>query len=394
MATYQDKLLRIIQKITERTGLINIVPGTKAYDIAQAVASELMEIEKKIEDDNKKNSIAFAEGEDLNKIGEEFFGVTRRRSVSLPISDSMGAIKFYVRSGTFGNINNGENILVPEGTIIESTINGVLVKLRTTYDTILENNISEKYFSAELISGSIDSIPSNSLTKHNFINYANNLSNLLLVTNPISITVFTPEESDNNYRYRIKEAQKAFVKTNIAGIHDLVTGYPGVSYAIIDPSSNGGGTFSVYIQGTTPITTDELIQDIEILLSENIGPWIQYDVVKPNYLGLQMEIKIITKDPTKYNSDEGFIENIKEIISIYVNNFFGKEIYLLEILKEIENLSDDILDVEFVSLKLYNGIGRTRSYTELETENPKIYLSDIEKLIIEPISNPITVQVE
>ena len=394
MATYQDKITRIIEKITQRTGLINIIPGTKAYDISQAVATEIMMIESKLEEDQRKNSIAYGDGENLNNIGEDFFSTSRRKAISIPISESMQSIKFYVRNGTFGNINNGENIFVPEGVILEGDINGSLVRLRTTSDIILENNLSEKYISAELISGQVDSIQSNKITRHNFTNYANSLSNLLLVTNTNSLTVFIPEESDNNYRYRIKESQKAFVKTNIAGIHDLVSGYPGVSNVIIDPSSNGGGTFSVYVQGTSPITTDELIEDIEVLLSENIGPWVQYDVVKPNYIGIQMEIKVKTKNPLLYVADEGFIENIKETISFYINNFFGTVIYLLEALKEVEGISSDILNVEFVSLKVYNGVGQSRSYIDMNIDNPKLYISDIEKLIIEPLVNSIIVQVE
>lgn len=397
MATYQDKIDRIVGSLTERTSLMNIVPGSMAGQLVQSVAYEQMNLEKILEDDAMANSLLSATGSKLDTIGNSFFGIARRPSISTAVTDSMKALKFYVKTGTFGDINNNLPIIVPQGTIIEGTINSLTIRLRLTSDVTLVATDSEKYISAELVQGPNDILPSGTINRHYHKNYARALNSALLITNSSLIATGRPEETDNNYRYRLANSLSAFTRTNTDGIKETVNSIPGVSYSEVDQSSNGGGTFAIYVQGVSPITSDELILDVEFALSNQIPPWVMYNISKMNYVGLQMTLNLNVRNPSFYVGNTSFITGVQDAVATYINNFSYKQFEVHSILDVIKNYNNDITDVTFSFINKFTGVGLSRSYTTIDftvDEAPIIFLTSIEKLVVEPVQNAITVLVQ
>lgn len=381
-------------------GLKNLVPGSKAYQIAESMAYELMMQEADQEEYGKSNSIAISTGSDLDRIGEDFFRVSRLDSIRTYTSSRMKAIKFYVDSGlTFGSINydssTGTNvpmdITIPEGTTISGTRNGATYRFRVTADTVLSSDDSEAYVPTEIIQGSLSTIPSNTLKTHSFTNYTQNLNRLLKVTNPVPISTGREKEEDEDFRYRIPNALKVFVKTNTPSIYELLTNLPEVSNVYIDEAANGGGTFTVYVQGITPVTEDRLLEDVQSLVSDTISPWvISYNITKPNYIGLYMSINITVRESVSAS----FAESIKNSIDTFINNFYGEKFYVNSILSLVNSLSSKVLTSSFNYVRVYTGDEDSRRYTEInfeETPNPVLYINSKEKLIVEQVSNSISV---
>lgn len=381
-------------------GLKNLVPGSKAYQIAESMAYELMMQEADQEEYGKSNSIAISTGSDLDRIGEDFFRVSRLDSIRTYTSSRMKAIKFYVDSGlTFGSINydssTGTNvpmdITIPEGTTISGTRNGATYRFRVTADTVLSSDDSEAYVPTEIIQGSLSTIPSNTLKTHSFTNYTQNLNRLLKVTNPVPISTGREKEEDEDFRYRIPNALKVFVKTNTPSIYELLTNLPEVSNVYIDEAANGGGTFTVYVQGITPVTEDSLLEDVQSLISDTISPWvISYNITKPNYIGLYMSINITVRESVSAS----FAESIKNSIDTFINNFYGEKFYVNSILSLVNSLSSKVLTSSFNYVRVYTGDEDSRRYTEInfeETPNPVLYINSKEKLIVEQVSNSISV---
>ena len=151
------------------------------YQLAQSVAYENFLLETKIEEKTKDSSIMYATGSALDDIGEGFFGIERLKSKRHFISESMRALKVYVSGGrTFGNINNNEDIILPEGTLITGFVGQIQVKFRTSKTITLPYNYTEAYLSADLVQGPDDTIPTNILTNHGFIGYADYINKSLL----------------------------------------------------------------------------------------------------------------------------------------------------------------------------------------------------------------------
>lgn len=400
MATYRDKLERIIRTVEQKTALSNLVPGTKAYQIAEAHAYEQMLQEAAMDSWSEKNSIVSATGRDLDEIGKEFFKVQRLKGIAPYISSSMKALKFYVEGGlTFGDINStqisgasvAQDISIPEGTLISGSKSGTSYQFRVTEDTVLSKNSSEAYVNAQLIQGPLDQIPSGILKLHSFEGYSQNVNKLLKVTNPVPINSGREEESDSNFRYRISNSLRSFPKTTAIAIHQIVSSMPGVSNAFIDSAANGGGTFTVYVQGTTPVTGDEIIEDVEMALMQIVSPWqINYNVVKPNYLGISCSVEVILRD--SFNENMGKLIGTR--VSDFLNNFNGETFYVNSILSLVQGLHSDILDVKFNYARLYVGSEDIRGYTEFDFEtepNPTIELSSKEKIIAEPMVNAVEI---
>ncbi|MDY0198965.1 MAG: baseplate J/gp47 family protein [Tenuifilaceae bacterium] len=398
MASYQEKLDRILKVLSDRTGIINPTQGSLAYQLAQSIAYENFLLETKIEEKTKSSSIMYATGSDLDNIGEGFFGIERLKSKRHFISESMRALKIYVTGGrTFGNINNNDDIILPEGTLISGQVGQLQVKFRTNKTITLPYNYTEAYLSADLVQGPDDTIPTNILTTHNFLGYSDYVNKSLVINNIVPIATGRTEESDEDYRYRIKNALKAFNQASYEGIYQTVREVPGVSDAIIKPNSSGGGTFTVYVQGITPVTGDDVISDVMLALSQNaVSPWVNFSVSKPNYIGIQVSIKLYIKDSSTLTSNVATISYITNIVASYINNFYGNTFYFDDILKMINNSSEEILDSSYVAIKLYRGtdIFREAELIDLtEDPHPAIYIDDIEKIILEPISDQIVISI-
>lgn len=399
MATYSDKLNRLKKALEQRTGLSSLVPGTKAFQIIESVAYEQMQLEYKIEEYVNRVSLLTATGGSLDKIGENFLGIKRLGEVEPFVTESMKAIKFYVSTGIFGDINKDatgtpQSIVIPEGTMIEGKIGTQPIRLRVSKVTVLPFDASEKYIAADFIQGQLATIPAGALKIHNFTGYTLAINNILKVTNPMPIASGRQRETDENYKFRLVNGLKAFPKTTTPGVHEIVTTTPGVSSVFIEQAANGGGSFNAFVQGITPITSDEVIVDVKSRLNEVIGPWVVYQVLKPNYIGLTMSIELRTF---------GSISNLEYITSVIVdkiseevNNFYGPEFFVNSLLRIATNAHANISSAAFNYVHTYTGSDDIRGFSEIDLEadlNPVLYLSSKEKLIIEPIINSIAVMV-
>lgn len=396
MATYADKLERIKKNIQGRTGLSNLVPGSKAFQFIEATSFEAMQLEYKMEEYVRRVSILTATGKDLDNIGNKVVGVKRLGQVVPFVTASMKAIKLYVKSGVFGDINKDVNenpidIVVPEGVIISGILSGQSIRLRISKQVTLSKDASEAYIDAEYLQGPVSAIPTGIINSHNFKNYTQAINNRLLVVNSVPIGSGREEEADDNYRYRIVNNPRAIPKTTYQGIYQAAITTSGVSNAFLEQASNGGGTFTIYVQGTTPITADEVVEDVNLKVSDIVGPWVVFNVRKPNYIGLSASLSIDTFGTL--TNPEAVRDKIKALISDQINNFYGTEFFIESILRTAISAHANISNATFDYVHVYSGAGELRGYQEIdlnENQNPVLYLSSKEKLIVEPIANSIT----
>jgi len=391
MATYSDKLQRIIKILEGRAGFSGIVPGTKIYQLAESIAYELMQVQHEIQETDRKKSISSSKNNELDEIGERFFGVKRLGEVKPFITPSMKALKFYSEVGSFGDINSGQDIIVPEGTIVSGIVDGIIFKFRLDKSFILNKNSRELYVSATLIQGSSERIPSNTLTTHNFNIYSQSINNLLKVNNPVPIMSGRKTESDDEYRFRIANALRSFAVTSAPSIYQELIKLPEVSNVYIENGSNGGGTFTVYVQGTTPVTSESALESVRVSLSQIVSPWqVGYNVVSPYYIGISVTLRLLLN--ATYSPRIGSL--VSEKVIDYLNNFYGEEFYINNILQVANASHPNIVSVNFDSVRVYTGQDNIRSYTEVDfttDSNPILFLSNLEKLIAEPINTPVSI---
>lgn len=399
MANYQEKLDRILKVLSERTGIVNPAPGSVSHQLAQSIAYESFLLENKIEKSAEEASILYATDSALDEIGEGFFGIERIKAKTHFISESMLALKFYVTGGrNFGDINNNQNIIIPEGTIVSGTYGSQAVRFKINKTFTLPYNYSEGYVSADMIQGTDSPLPIGTLNTHTFSNYSDYNNNSLLVKNVVPIATGRTKETDDDYRYRIKNTLKAINQATFEGVYQVARSVAGVSDVIVQSNANGGGTFTVFVQGITPITGDDVISSVNIALQQEcVSPWVYFTVTKPGYIGIQISVKIVARTGSTIATNVASLNYITNTISSYVNNFYGDTFYFDDLLKIVNASHDDILDSSFVAIKVFRGtdLYRESEFIDLETyPHPSIEISDVEKLIMEQVADQVVLTVE
>ena len=393
MATIDDKIQRIIARLEANTSLKNMVPASTMYSLVEASAMENMKVESTQELLDMQRSISRAVGSDLDNIGSSIFGVSRRDSIAPTVTAGMKLIKFYVMSGTFGSINNGQDISVQGGTIVEGATTSGYLKFAISPAITLPASASEFYVDADLISGPYDIIPANSLIKHDCTTYAGLANSSLLVTNPNVIATGMPQESDDNYRYRISTALQSFVKSNYFGIHDLVTGIPGVSDISIFSADNGGGTFTVYVKSISPVMSSQLLSDVQTAIYQNVPPWVNFIVTGPSYVGLKINITVTTSNLSQIGSQDIFKQQIINAISSYVNNIQTSSFDVQDIQGVVIASNPNITNAVLSAVTVYKGETFRASMSIDLTDSVSRYITIAanEEVVIEPIASAITV---
>jgi hypothetical protein len=120
----------------------------------------------------------------------------------MPGSPPIGTFYFYVKSGNFGAINNGQDIVIPDRVQISTVDPNGPIYLADAITLPAASN--QQYFSAtSMYAGSQSNSPSGVFTRHNFTNYAESRFGSLLVTNNYGIAGGRDQETDDDYRYRI-----------------------------------------------------------------------------------------------------------------------------------------------------------------------------------------------
>jgi uncharacterized phage protein gp47/JayE len=399
MATYSDKIERIKKNIQSRTGLSNLVPGSMAFQFIEAVSYEAMQLEFKMEEYTRRVSLLTSTGKDLDNIGKKIVGLDRLGTVAPFVTKSMKAIKFYVKGGVFGDLNkdtdgNTRDIYIPEGVAVSGNINGKIVKLRISKAITLLKYESEMFVDAEYIEGPLSTIPTGIIKTHNFKNYTQAINERLLVSNPVPIGTGRETESDENYRYRLINSPKAIPKTTYQGVYESATMVNGVSNIFIEQASNGGGTFTIYVQGITPITADEVVEDVMLKIEDTVSPWVSFIVKKPNYIGLAMSFTVETFGAI--TNPNVIVSKVEALVSDQVNNFYGSEFQINSILRTVYSAHQNITRVTFDYVNIYTGAGDIRGYIEVDFDtnpDPVLYLNNKEKLIIEPVHNSISLSI-
>lgn len=397
ISSYRD---RILDKFRNAFNMQIIPPASKLYALAESIAEEASIVDDRQLAYSSKNSLLYATGFDLDAIGRDIFGVERIRAANHSVTPSMKTIKFYTNNRIpFGEINKNasglnQDIIIPEGIYIRGVYDGVLFTFRINQQVTLLKSNYEQYVSADMIVGNNEVIPSNVLKEHTFTNYTTSSSNLLLVTNSVSIGSGRAVETDDNYRFRLSNIIKSKVVPSKTGIESVILSTPGISSAFVEPGLQGGGTFGAFIQGVSATTSDEILYQIDKILYDYMPPWCTYKVYKPNYLGLSMDISLNSGTTTIETST---LISMQESISSFVNNFYGTEFHVATLRQYISSLNSYVYNSNIVALRVYTGEGDFRMYydVDLDVSDPIIYISLSEKLQIEQTLNtPINIYSE
>lgn len=394
--TFDELLGEAIAELTTNTAITKPSPGTKARALLEILSRKLNDAYKTFDLNLARAFVQGANGRFLDYIAE-LVGLERIGLGAGSASADAKTVRFFVETGTFGDINSGSSILLPANTIISSdSESGVRYRLTNSFS--LPSGSSELYVSVQaILPGSVSNVGAGFLTFHDFIGYTDAANDSLKVTNDQGIFNGRDLESDTNFRFRITRQVTAAESANLTAIRLAALSVPGVADIVFIPYARGIGTYDILIKAITPTVSDSLIASVQAAIEEVTAQGIVGRADGPIEVGISFAITV-TYTKQLPERDRSEIESkIRNGLVNYINNLdIGEDFIINEAVQRVMEVDDRIMDIG-VPTKPFDEI---LIYKPTRLQDGKItntllknYLTENnERLIIEPsVATPISI---
>lgn len=383
-----------LEELAQKTNISFLSPGAKVRLILDIVNEKLSLQANQFDVNTGKSFIRNAEGVLLDFIGE-LFGVQRIKSQKAEVSREEKNFYFYTLEESFGDLNIGEDIVIPPGSVkIYNTEeeNIEVISYVNTEEIRLPADQRIVYFSAESegLGGNFN-VGANSLVFHNFKGYADSLNRSLLVSNEASITYAEDEESDENFRFRIQQQTLAGEAANFSAIRLALLSIPGVSDVFRVRYPRGIGTTDWLIKAVTPIVPQRLIDTCQAAIDNTQAEGMENLAKPPVLIGLELRFSITYRSRLEDFVKDQIKNDLRKNIITYVNSLaIGEKLVLDQIKKiilnsdnRIESIGSEDTDTDFNAINIYkrfstsNSVVRRSLVGDYKTRNN-------ERVVVEP----------
>ena len=339
-----------IDDVSTGTNLSNLNPGSKTRALLEAINARIRNAYGDFDLSFARAFLSGATGKYLDFIGE-LLNVNRLGAAGAIIPSAAQNVKFYVVSGTFGDINSGTDIVVPAGTIIKNRATGDAVRYKTSVPVTLLSTASETFVAVEsLVVGQLANVGLGSIKFHEFENYSDTLNSTLKVLNIASITAGREIEDDINYRFRIANGVLSGEKGNATAVRIAALSTPGVANAMVTPYAQGIGTYDVLLQSITPTVTTQLISAVENSLLDITALGSLFRVRGPQEFGIEIEVTLTLRENLDLDGNVALADWVDISLVDYINNFdIGNELIINQLIEIVLGTDERIKNVGVTS---------------------------------------------
>jgi hypothetical protein len=341
----------LFNNMQSRFGNISNNRDSTFSNFSETIGDELNILRREMSNEFASTQMSNASGVMLDNIASERYNLLRRPASYASALDEESNIYFYVETGTFGDINEGQNINIPAGTLISVKENGFGENLsyEILYDYVLDSENSEYYCSARsLDTGYSQNVDKQSLRFHNFREYSRYEQNLLKVNNRFAILNGSDKESDQLFKSRVNNFLTASLNLN----QDLLTlqsvMVPGVTEVRLIENYFGIGSLGLVVFGSGRESSRALIELVENRVLEIASPGTSISVVGGVTVYIDFDIRVYIKAKLNILEKDEIVNRIKTYVYSLVES---AEITGNINLNRISNMirssisSDDILGI-------------------------------------------------
>lgn len=325
-----------LEALRNNTNITQLSPGSKTRFLLDAMTEEQAAQHELFDTNLAQAYIRWADARYLDFFGD-MLNIPRLESQRGFVDVEDQNFLFFVDGGTFGDINSGQDINIPSGTIIstptpeielrtfEADNNEILAQQVIEYELIspVLCPSSRSYAYGQIrakIEGSISDVPRNVLKKHSFSSYTLSNNNRLKCTNKYAVANGRNRETDGSYRYRLMNAFKARERANRMAIRLAALSISGVSDVVEINCEQGPGTFSLYVESTTPTVSPRILNNVERVVESVCAYGVRPFVVAPKSLGVELVIAVQwKKDTTEQIKSIGYAA-IRDAVELFLSN--------------------------------------------------------------------------
>lgn len=259
----------------DRAGITLWSPDSMGSILTDVVSRELAVANTESAQAFEAIQVSSARGSDLDAIGLQWGKVRRKQPGIASTTRSEMNFMFYSDRGTFGDINGGEDIIIPEGTTITTSNtaggNEFSYKVDTQYTLPAESTFAYCSVTASK-AGSGMNVAQRVLNSHDFSDYVMSGYNYLSCQNIYPILNGADRELDEDYRFRILQRIPSIAQNNVSAIRMAGLSVPGVEETRIISGYFGIGTVAIVVFGPEGETSPALVSAVQAKLTQSQGP--------------------------------------------------------------------------------------------------------------------------
>lgn len=155
-----------------------------------------------------------------------------------------------------------------------------------------------------------------------------------------------PDESDDNYRYRITHQVEVVAGCNLTALRLELLSLSGVRDVIFHPYTLGTGSFSVYpVPVEAGPVSDVLLEEVQRVLDEKEAYGVRGISVQPTMRPVDIKVHLIFDNgATNINYA---VQSARRAVWDYIANLEpGGTLVITELIQRVMDVSDDIRDME------------------------------------------------
>ena len=371
-------------RLEDRAGITNLGSDTAIRSIIDALASQIVDDRYQTRNAFFAGQISTASGRDLDALALTY-GLERLQPTFAEVGLSDRSLMFYAPDGaTFGDLNNGNDIVLLASTIVSSDENSsgnARIQYKLLADYALPAASSSKFCSAKALTfGSSQNVGANVLLNHDFTNYSDSLSASLKVTNVFPILNGRELERDEQLRFRVSNHYNSLASSNTTKLQLLGLQVPGVLDVRIVPSYFGIGTCAVIVFAAEHESNQSLVASVQRKINAVQAPGLRVIAIPGIKVQFDFDISILVKQPITDSNKARLRNSIRRSINTYFNELGVEGTLNIEDIRKLV-LSDNPeifgLAGRQVSRDLFRAIYIRKSYsTNISTSERETLISN------------------
>ena len=257
----ESEISNIVRTSLAAMGITNFGESSVATIVASIIASNYKELASALEEAVGRNDFRTASGTQLDNLAA-LFGIRRYVAARAYTNASERNFQLYVSSGTFGDLNGGNDIVLPAGTIFfyRSANSGDQIEYRLSEAKTLQAADSTTFASIEAVrTGKASNIAKGLISEHN-TGYA------IRATNNYPIINGRDFQSDEEIRYLISIAPFTRAACGTPAIRSIMASVQGVTEYSILPFYEGIGTTGIIIDFFDNSVSNQYVASVKNLM--------------------------------------------------------------------------------------------------------------------------------
>lgn len=335
---YSAEILAILQS----TGIKNTSPGGKARALADIIADRMGDLETRQFVTASQNLLPYATSDALDALGD-IYGLPRITSQDASSAATDNNFVFFVQSGTFGDINGGQDIVIPAGTRIFTASSAGPIYTVDATTTLSASDSSTPVSASSLATGASGNAAAGVFTRHSFSNYTQAAFGTLLIANNFSVIVGRDPEDDESFRFRIRLKLQSAGGAGEVDLRAAILQIPGIQDVVFQPLA---GTYQVYVYGISPTVSPSLLSLVQTAINARTAYPLTGTALVPDLVGISLTTSLTLKAGLSAIDQSAIIASAQQAAANYINNLaIGQTLVINQIASLIMNSDSRILDV-------------------------------------------------